>query len=55
MQDCTNLKYDNELNERMGKRYFQHLCSNLYLILDPCPLNMAISHYSKRENNQKFH
>ena len=51
MQDCTNLKYDNELNERMGKRYFP--TSALKPVFDIRPVSTKYGHFPLFEERKQ--
>lgn len=51
MQDCDNLKYDNELNERMGKRYFP--TSALKPVFDIRPVSTKYGHFPLFEERKQ--
>ena len=56
MQDCNNIQYDNELNERMNKRYFP--TGALRPVFDIRPVSTKYGHFplfdEKKRQKQTF-
>ena len=50
MQDCNNLKYDNELNERLNTRYFPS--EMLKPVFDSRPVPTKYSHFQLFEEQK---
>ena len=50
MQDCNNLKYDNELNERLNTRYFPS--EVLKPVFDSRPVSTKYSHFQLFEEQK---